>query len=243
MCIRDRKNSERNDEIDRLRHSATCALFERRDVIIVASVSCIYGLGDPEDYTSLVVSLRPGMEIGRDQIIRRLIDIQYTRNDMNLIRGTFRVRGDTIEVIPSWSEETVIRIELFGDEVERLSEVHFVTGNRLRELNHVMILSLIHISAARAPCSAGRRPLRPEAPIRRRRSAEASPPAFSSPLRGRFLRLSASLPRMISPFIVSPAGPERRRSGFFHTAVLSHRSSPRAPPASSSSTQAVNRSA
>lgn len=138
------KNSERNDEIDRLRHSATCALFERRDVIIVASVSCIYGLGDPEDYTSLVVSLRPGMEIGRDQIIRRLIDIQYTRNDMNLIRGTFRVRGDTIEVIPSWSEETVIRIELFGDEVERLSEVHFVTGNRLRELNHVMIYPTSH---------------------------------------------------------------------------------------------------
>ena len=138
------KNSERNEEIDRLRHSATCALFERRDVIIVASVSCIYGLGDPEDYTSLVVSLRPGMEVGRDNLIRRLIDIQYTRNDINLTRGTFRVRGDTVEVIPSWSEDTVIRIELFGDEVERLSEVHAVTGSRLRDLNHVMIYPASH---------------------------------------------------------------------------------------------------
>ncbi len=138
------KNSERNEEIDRLRHSATCALFERKDVIIVASVSCIYGLGDPEDYTSMVVSLRPGMEIGHDQLIRRLIDIQYTRNDLTLTRGTFRVRGDTIEIIPAWSEETIVRVELFGDEVERLSEVHAITGRRLRDLNHAMIYPASH---------------------------------------------------------------------------------------------------
>ncbi len=138
------KDSARNDEIDRLRHSATCALFERRDVIIVASVSCIYGLGDPEDYTSLVVSLRPGMEVGRDHIISRLIDIQYTRNDVNFTRGTFRVRGDTIELIPSWSDEVAVRIELFGDEVDRISEVQVLSGKRIRDLNHVMIYPNSH---------------------------------------------------------------------------------------------------
>ncbi len=138
------KDSARNDEIDRLRHSATCALFERRDVIVVASVSCIYGLGDPEDYTSLVVSLRPGMEVGRDHIISRLIDIQYTRNDVNFTRGTFRVRGDTIELIPSWSDEVAVRIELFGDEVDRISEVQVLSGKRIRDLNHVMIYPNSH---------------------------------------------------------------------------------------------------
>ena len=138
------KDSARNDEIDRLRHSATCALFERKDVIVVASVSCIYGLGDPEDYTSLVVSLRPGMEVGRDHIISRLIDIQYTRNDVNFTRGTFRVRGDTIELIPSWSDEVAVRIELFGDEVDRISEVQVLSGKRIRDLNHVMIYPNSH---------------------------------------------------------------------------------------------------
>ncbi|MBQ4047007.1 MAG: excinuclease ABC subunit UvrB [Clostridia bacterium] len=138
------KDSARNDEIDRLRHSATCALFERKDVIVVASVSCIYGLGDPEDYTSLVVSLRPGMEVGRDHIISRLIDIQYTRNDVNFTRGTFRVRGDTIELIPSWSDEVAVRIELFGDEVDRISEVQVFSGKRIRDLNHVMIYPNSH---------------------------------------------------------------------------------------------------
>ena len=138
------KDSARNDEIDRLRHSATCALFERKDVIVVASVSCIYGLGDPEDYTSLVVSLRPGMEVGRDHIISRLIDIQYTRNDVNFTRGTFRVRGDTIELIPSWSDEVAVRIELFGDEIDRISEVQVLSGKRIRDLNHVMIYPNSH---------------------------------------------------------------------------------------------------
>ena len=138
------KDSARNDEIDRLRHSATCALFERKDVIVVASVSCIYGLGDPEDYTSLVVSLRPGMEVGRDHIISRLVDIQYTRNDVNFTRGTFRVRGDTIELIPSWSDEVAVRIELFGDEVDRISEVQVLSGKRIRDLNHVMIYPNSH---------------------------------------------------------------------------------------------------
>ncbi|MBR5519472.1 MAG: DEAD/DEAH box helicase family protein, partial [Clostridia bacterium] len=138
------KDSSRNDEIDRLRHSATCALFERKDVIVVASVSCIYGLGDPEDYTSLVVSLRPGMEIGRDHLIARLVDIQYMRNDVSFTRGTFRVRGDTIELIPAWSDEIAVRIELFGDEVDRISEVQAVTGKRIRDLNHIMIYPNSH---------------------------------------------------------------------------------------------------
>ena len=138
------KNSQRNEEIDRLRHSATFSLFERRDVIIVASVSCIYGLGDPEEYTSLVISLRPGMEFGREKLLRQLVDIQFTRNDMNLTRGTFRVRGDTIELIPSWSEETAIRIEFFGDEVDRISEINTLTGTRLRDLNHVAIYPTSH---------------------------------------------------------------------------------------------------
>ena len=118
------KDSSINDEIDKLRHSATAALFERRDVIIVASVSCIYGLGDPVDYQELMVSLRPGMIRDRDDIIRQLVDIQYVRNDINFIRGTFRVRGDVLEIFPASESENSIRVEFFGDEIDRISMIY-----------------------------------------------------------------------------------------------------------------------
>jgi len=117
------KDSSINDEIDKLRHSATSSLFERRDVIIVASVSCIYGLGDPDDYRNLIVSVRVGNQLERDTLLRKLVDIQYTRNDIDFSRGSFRVRGDVVEVFPASSNEHAIRIEFFGDEVERICEI------------------------------------------------------------------------------------------------------------------------
>ena len=138
------KDSAINDEIDRLRHSATSALSERRDVIIVSSVSCIYSLGDPIDYKKMVISLRPGMEISREQLIHRLIDIQYERNDMVLERNRFRVRGDTVEVWPVYSDEDVVRIELFGDEVDRISRINPLTGVTLGELGHTAIFPASH---------------------------------------------------------------------------------------------------
>ena len=122
------KDSAINDEIDKLRLSATMALAERRDVIIVASVSCIYGLGSPMDYQNMVISLRPGMTRDRDEVMAKLIEIQYDRNEMDFHRGTFRVRGDVLEVIPAYSEDTAIRIEWFGDEVERITEIDVLTG-------------------------------------------------------------------------------------------------------------------
>ena len=133
------KDSAINDEIDKLRHSATSALSERRDVIIVASVSCIYSLGDPIDYRSMVISLRPGMEKDRDDCIRKLIDIQYVRNDQDFKRGTFRVRGDVVEVYPSSSSGDAIRVEFFGDEVDRISEIDSLTGEVKGVLEHIAI--------------------------------------------------------------------------------------------------------
>src|SRR5690554_1254621 len=131
------KDASVNDEIDKLRHSATAALFERKDVIIVASVSCIYGLGDPIDYENLVVSLRPGMEKDRDQVIRKLIEIQYNRNDINFTRGTFRVRGDVLEIFPASSSERAVRVEFFGDEIERITEIDVLTGEIIGLRNHI----------------------------------------------------------------------------------------------------------
>lgn len=138
------KDASINDEIDKLRHSATMSLFERRDVIIVASVSCIYGLGDPEDYSDLVLSLRLGQVKSRDEILSKLVDIQYTRNDMNFIRGTFRVQGDTIEIFPAAYSERVVRVELFGDEIDRLVEVDSLTGEIIAERKHVAIYPASH---------------------------------------------------------------------------------------------------
>ena len=138
------KDSAINDEIDKLRLSATMALTERRDVIIVASVSCIYGLGSPMDYQNMVISLRPGMIKERDELMAKLIEIQYDRNDMDFHRGTFRVRGDVVEVIPAYESETAIRIEFFGDEIDRITEIDILTGEIKDELKHAAIFPASH---------------------------------------------------------------------------------------------------
>ncbi len=138
------KDSAINDEIDKLRHSATAALSERRDVVIVASVSCIYGLGSPIDYQNMTVNLRPGMQKDRDDVLRRLIDIQYTRNDMDFKRGTFRVRGDVVEIFPVSSADTAIRVEFFGDEVDRITEIDVLTGEIKCTLEHTVIFPASH---------------------------------------------------------------------------------------------------
>ncbi len=138
------KDSAINEEIDKLRHSATSALSERRDVIIVASVSCIYSLGDPIDYRTMVISLRPGMEKSRDELIRKLVEIQYERNDINFVRNKFRVRGDVVEIFPAESSEKAIRVEFFGDEIDRISEVVPLTGEIVADLKHVAIYPASH---------------------------------------------------------------------------------------------------
>ena len=138
------KDSAINDEIDRLRHSATAALSERRDVIILASVSCIYSLGDPIDYRSMVISLRPGMQMDRDELCRRLVKLQYERNDINFVRNKFRVRGDTVEINLAYASDTAIRVEFFGDEVDRISEMNPLTGERKNVIKHVAIFPASH---------------------------------------------------------------------------------------------------
>ena len=138
------KDSSVNDEIDKLRLSATAALIERKDVIIISSVSCIYGLGEPENFEKMMVSLRPGMEKDRDEVIRQLIDIQYTRNDMDFHRGTFRVRGDTVEIFPADRGETAVRVEFFGDEIDRITEIDVLTGEIKNRLEHISIFPASH---------------------------------------------------------------------------------------------------
>ena len=138
------KDAAINDEIERLRHSATAALFERRDVIVVSSVSCIYGLGDPIDYASMVISLRQGKEYPRDQLLRKLVEIRYERNDIAFDRNMFRVRGDTVEIYPVYANGYAIRVEFFGDEVDRISEINPVTGQAQRVLQHVAIYPASH---------------------------------------------------------------------------------------------------
>ncbi|WP_342577338.1 excinuclease ABC subunit UvrB [Psychrobacillus sp. FSL K6-2843] len=138
------KDSSINEEIDKLRHSATSSLFERKDVIIIASVSCIYGLGNPEEYREMVVSLRTGMEIDRNQLLRKLVDVQYERNDINFTRGTFRVRGDVVEIFPASRDERCLRVEFFGDEIDRIREVNALTGEILGERDHVAIFPASH---------------------------------------------------------------------------------------------------
>lgn len=133
-----------NDEIDKLRHSATCSLTERSDVIIVASVSCIYSLGNPIDYRNMIISLRPGMEKSRGELLRRLVDLQYERNDVNFIRNKFRVRGDVVEIFPAYSSDTAIRVEFFGDEIDRISEINPLTGDIKQQLNHAAIYPASH---------------------------------------------------------------------------------------------------
>ena len=148
------KDSAVNEEIDRLRHSATAALRERSDVIIVASVSCIYSMGDPKEYEGLMVSLRPGMTMDRDQLIRHLIDIQYTRNDMDFVRGTFRVRGDVVEIIPA-GQNDALRVEFFGDEIDRISEIDVTTGRVMTNLSHAAIYPATHYATDRAVMEKG----------------------------------------------------------------------------------------
>ncbi|NLG92987.1 MAG: DEAD/DEAH box helicase family protein, partial [Clostridiales bacterium] len=138
------KDSAINDEIDKLRHSATSALSERRDVIIVASVSCIYSLGSPIDYRTMVISLRPGMQKSRDELLRKLVEIQYERNDISLTRNKFRARGDVVEIFPAQSNDTVIRVEFFGDEIDRISEINALTGELKAVLKHVAIYPASH---------------------------------------------------------------------------------------------------
>lgn len=143
------KDSSINDEIDNLRHSATAALFERRDVIIVASVSCIYGLGDPEDYNELMLSLRPGMQKDRDEVIKKLVDIQYTRNEIDFKRGTFRVKGDVVDIYPASSSGTIIRVEFFGDEIDRITEVDPMTGEIIGTRTYIAIFPASHYATTR----------------------------------------------------------------------------------------------
>ena len=138
------KDSAINEEIDKLRLSATAALSERKDVIIVSSVSCIYGIGSPKDYQNMMISLRPGMEKDRDEVLRSLIDLQYDRNDMDFHRGTFRVRGDVVEIIPAYESDVAIRVEFFGDEIDRITEVDVLTGEIRRELNHIALYPASH---------------------------------------------------------------------------------------------------
>ena len=138
------KDSSINDEIDKLRLSATAAMAERKDVIIVASVSCIYGIGSPDDYMNMMVSLRPGMEIDRDEVIRQLIDVQYTRNEMDFKRGTFRVHGDVLEIFPANSSDEAIRVEFFGDEIDRITEIDVLTGEIKSQLNHCAVFPASH---------------------------------------------------------------------------------------------------
>ncbi|HBS58704.1 MAG TPA: excinuclease ABC subunit B, partial [Firmicutes bacterium] len=144
------KDSAINDEIDKLRHSATSALFERRDVIIVASVSCIYGLGSPDEYKNQVLSLRQGATRDREEILRKLVDIHYERNDINFTRGKFRVRGDVIEIFPAGHDEKAVRVELFGDEIDRLVEIDVMTGEVLAERKHYAVYPATHFVTSKA---------------------------------------------------------------------------------------------
>ncbi|HIR54674.1 MAG TPA: DEAD/DEAH box helicase family protein, partial [Candidatus Scatomorpha intestinigallinarum] len=156
------KDSSINDEIERLRHSATSSLSERRDVIVVSSVSCIYGLGDPIDYASMVISLRPGQQKDRDELLKKLIEIRYERNDIAFDRNMFRVRGDTVEVFPVYSYDKAIRIEFFGDEIDRISEINPVTGTPTRILNHVAIYPASHYVTTKEKMAAAVKEMRRE---------------------------------------------------------------------------------
>ncbi|QZO77325.1 excinuclease ABC subunit UvrB [Helcococcus kunzii] len=148
------KDSSVNDEIDKMRHSATAALYENRNVIIVSSVSCIYGLGDPIDYENLTVSLRPGMEIERDEVLKKMVNIQFTRNDIDFSRATFRVRGDIIDIFPANATENIYRVEFFGDEIDRISEINYLTGEIINHLKHILIFPASHYATSRDKISA-----------------------------------------------------------------------------------------
>lgn len=174
------KDSAINDEIDRLRHSATAALSERRDVIIVASVSCIYSLGDPIDYRSMVISLRPGMQMERDELCKKLVTLQYERNDVNFVRNKFRVHGDTVDIYLAYMSELAIRVEFFGDEIDRITEFNPLTGSKQNVVKHVAIFPASHyiVSAEKKGRCAGKDPRRVRCAgqtVHRRGQADRSP--------------------------------------------------------------------
>ncbi len=161
------KTTAVNEEIDRLRHSATCALNERRDVIIVASVSCIYALGDPEEYLHLSLSLRPGMEVSREEVMRKLVDIQFQRNDLDFQRGTFRVRGDTLDIFPMGNEGRAIRVSFFGDEIERITEINTLTGEVLNRQDHAIVFPASHYATGQAKLMAAMNEIERDMELRR----------------------------------------------------------------------------
>ena len=161
------KTTAVNEEIDRLRHSATCALNERRDVIIVASVSCIYALGDPEEYLHLSLSLRPGMEVSREEVMRKLVDIQFQRNDLDFQRGTFRVRGDTLDIFPMGNEGRAIRVSFFGDEIERITEINALTGEVLSRQDHAIVFPASHYATGQAKLMAAMNEIERDMELRR----------------------------------------------------------------------------
>ena len=175
------KDASINDEIERLRHSATASLFERRDVIVVASVSCIYGLGDPIDYANMVISLRPGQTRDFDELLRKLVEIRYERNDLSFERNKFRVRGDSVEIFPAYSHDKAIRVEFFGDEIDRISEINVVTGNATRVLNHVAIYPASHYVTTKEKMEAAIERIRIECDerVRSRRTTNSSRPSGS----------------------------------------------------------------
>ncbi len=161
------KTTAVNEEIDRLRHSATCALNERKDVIIVASVSCIYALGDPEEYLHLSLSLRPGMEVSREEVMRKLVDIQFQRNDLDFQRGTFRVRGDTLDIFPMGNEGRAIRVSFFGDEIERITEINTLTGEVLSRQDHAIVFPASHYATGQAKLMAAMNEIERDMELRR----------------------------------------------------------------------------
>jgi len=179
------KDSSVNEEIDRLRHSATAAVRERTDVIIVASVSCIYSMGDPSEYEGMMVSLRPGMAVGRDRLIARLIEIQYERNDFEFERGTFRVRGDVLEIIPANARDHALRIEFFGDEIERIREIEVVTGNALTTLEHALVFPATHYAMDREKMNANIDRIEQDLAIRVQELKDADQPLYALRLQQR----------------------------------------------------------
>ena len=143
------KDSSINDEIDKMRHSATAALFENKNVIIVSSVSCIYGIGSPSEYKTMSMSLRPGMQMERDELLKKLIGIQYTRNDIDFARATFRVRGDIVDIFPAEATENIYRVEFFGDEIDRITELNYLTGEIIAKMSHIMVFPASHYVTSR----------------------------------------------------------------------------------------------
>ncbi|MEG0742959.1 MAG: excinuclease ABC subunit UvrB [Clostridia bacterium] len=179
------KDASINEEIDRLRHSATAAVRERKDVIIVSSVSCIYSMGDPSEYEGMMVSMRPGMNISRDTLIARLIEIQYARNDIDFTRGSFRVHGDVLEIIPANEREHALRIEFFGDEIERIREIEVVTGNVLSTLEHALVFPATHYAMDREKMNANMDQIEHDLEVRAKELEDADQPLYALRLRQR----------------------------------------------------------